>query len=157
MKFSDYILIDAINPELTATDAQGVIREMVQSLLDAGGIKQEDYEEIVKRLIKREYLGSTSIGCGVAIPETKHPNVKSTIGTVAISTEGIDFDSHDGEKTHIFCPVISPPDFSGDHIRALGHLHIRLRDDTFRESLKQAKTREEILALLEEDDSSERR
>ena len=59
MKFSDYILIDAINPELKATDAQGVIREMVQSLLDASGIPKENYEEIVKAFIKREELGST--------------------------------------------------------------------------------------------------
>ena len=56
MKFTDYILKDAILLELKATDQQGVIREMVQSLVDAGGIKQEDYEEIVKALIKREYL-----------------------------------------------------------------------------------------------------
>ena len=59
MKFSDYILIDAINPELKATDKEGVIREMVQSLVDAGGIEKKNYEVIVKWLLKREELGST--------------------------------------------------------------------------------------------------
>jgi len=44
MKFTDYILIDAINPEIKATDKEGVIREMVQSLVDTGGVKEEDRE-----------------------------------------------------------------------------------------------------------------
>jgi len=156
MKFSDYILIDAINPEIKATDIQGVIREIVQPLLDAGGIEKEAHEEIMKRFIRREELGSTTMGRGIATPETKHPNVKRTIGTIAVSAAGIDFGSIDEEKTHIFCPVISPPDRPGDHLRILEHLTIRLRDDTFRESLKQATTREEIRALLEEADSKEK-
>jgi len=155
MKFADYIVPDAITPKIKATDKQGVIREMVQSLVDAGGIKQEDYEEIVKRLIKREELGSTAIGRGIATPETQHPSVKRTIGTIAISPEGIDFDSLDDEKTHIFFPVISSPDRPGDYLWVLEHLTRRLKNDTFRRSLKQAKTREEILALLEEADSNE--
>ena len=157
MKFTDYILIDAINPELNATDQEGVIREMVQSLVDAGGIEKEAHEAIVKALIKREELCSTGIGCGIAQPETKHPSLKRTIGTVAISTDGIDFDSLDDEKIHIFCPVISPPDCPGDHLRALEYFTRQLKDETFRESLKRAKTREDIVILLEEADSNERR
>jgi len=157
MKFTDYILIDAITPEIKATNIPGVIREIVQPLLDAGGIEKEAHEEIVKRFIKREELGSTAIGRGIATPETKHPSVKRTIGTIAISAEGTDFDSLDDEKTHIFFPVISPPDRPGDHLWVLEHLTRRLKDETFRESLKQCKTREAIVALLEEDDSNEKR
>ena len=93
MEFTDYILTDAINPELKATDAQGVIREMVQSLVDTGGIKQEDYEAIVKSFIKREELGSTGLGCGIAYPETRHPSVSCSIAAVGISTEGVDFEA----------------------------------------------------------------
>ena len=44
MKFSDYILIDAINPEIKATDKEGVIRELAQPLLDAGGIEKEYHD-----------------------------------------------------------------------------------------------------------------
>ena len=157
MKFTDYILKDAILPELKATDQQGVIREMVQSLVDAGGIKQEDYEEIVKAILRREELASTGYGRGVALPETKYPSMKHHVGAVAISVEGIDFDSLDGENVQLFFLVISPVDCPGDYIRVMEHLSRRLRDDTLRESLKQAKTREAIFALLEEDDSKERR
>ena len=159
MKFTDYILKDAILPELKATDQQGVIREMVQSLVDAGGIEKEAYEEIVKAIIKRESLGTTGIGHGVAIPHTRHPSVKRHVGTVAISAEGIDFDDFYDEKTQLFFMVLSPtPDDTSGHVHIMGELTGRLgKDDTLRESLKQAKTQEAIFALLEEDDSKEKR
>ena len=158
MKFTDYILFDAINPELKATDKQGVIREMVQSLVDAGGIRKENYEGIVKAFIKREELGSTGIWRGVAIPHEKHPTVKRHVGAVAISAEGIDFDSLDGEVVHLFVMTLSPTDDPGGHLRVMERLSRRLgKNDILRESLKQAKTREAIFALLEEDDNKERR
>jgi len=157
MKFTDYILKDAILPELKATDKQGVIREMVQSLVDTGGIEKEDYEGIVKAIFRREELGSTGIGRGVAIPHEKHPSVKRHVGAVAISAEGIDFDSLDGEVVHLFVMTLSPTDDPGGHLRVMCHLTERLKNDTFCQSLKQSKTREAIFALLEEDDSSERR
>ena len=156
MKFSDYILIDAINPELKATDRDGVIREMVQSLVDAGGVEKKNYESIVKALIMREELGSTGYR-GVAFPETKHLSVKRIVGAVSVSIEGIDFGCLDDEKAHLFFLTISPPDCPGDHLRVMEHITRRLgRYDTLRESLKQAKTREDVLALLEEDDRNPR-
>jgi PTS system fructose-specific IIA component/PTS system nitrogen regulatory IIA component len=159
MKFTDYILTDAIVPELKATDKEGVIREMVLSLVDAGGIQQEDYEGVVKALIKRESLGSTGLGRGVATPYTRYPSVKCHVGAVAISTEGIVFDDFFDEKVQLFFLVISPtPDDTSGHVRIMGELTGRLgKDDTLRESLKQSKTKEDILALLEEDDSKEKR
>jgi PTS system fructose-specific IIA component/PTS system nitrogen regulatory IIA component len=72
---------------------------------------------------------------------------------LGISAEGIDFDSLDNEKVQIFFMVISAPDCPGDHLRILEHITRRLKDDTFRLFLKQSKTKEDILALLEEADS----
>ena len=156
MKFADYILPDAITPEIKATDKEGVIREMVQSLVDAGGIKQEDYEAIVKAFIKREELGSTAIGRGIAYPETRHPSVSCSIGAVGISTEGVDFEALDDEKVHIFVMVLSAPG-RGDYLYVMEHLSRRFKDGTLRERLLCVQTREEILALLEEAGSNERR
>jgi len=154
-------LIDAIIPEIRATDKEGVIREMVQSLVDAGGIEKADYEAIVKAIIKREELGSTSYGGahgrGVAFPEARHPSMKRTIVALAISAEGIEFDSLDDENVQLFFMLIAPTDVPGDFLRVVEHLTRRLKNDAFRESLKQAKTREAVVALLEEDDRKEKR
>ena len=70
--------------------------------------------------MKREELGSTGIGRGVAVPHTKHPSVDRLIGTVGVSQEGIDFQSLDGEKVHLFFLLVSPPDRPGDHLRVAG-------------------------------------
>jgi PTS system fructose-specific IIA component/PTS system nitrogen regulatory IIA component len=154
MKFADFILSDAVKSEIKATDKQGVIREIVKSILDAGGIKKEDYEGIVKAIIKREELGSTGIGRGIAVPHTKHPSIKRIVGCVAISADGIDFDSIDREMTQLFFLLISPQDGPGDHLRALEHITRQLKDDTFCRFLKQSKTKEDILSLLEEADNN---
>ena len=155
MKFADFIVPDAVKSELTADEKEGVIREMVQALLDAGGIQKDEFESIVKAILKREELGSTGIGRGVAVPHTKHPSVDRLVGTVAVSGEGVDFDSLDGEKVHLFFLLISPPDRPGDHLRALENISRQLRDDTFCRFLKQSKTREEIQTLLEEADNNQ--
>jgi len=155
MKFADFVNPEAIRADLDAADKQGVIREMVQSLLDAGGLKKDEFESIVKAILKREELGSTGIGRGVAVPHTKHPSVDKLVGTVAVSTGGLDFESLDGEKVYLFFLLISPPDRPGDHLRALENISRQLRDDTFCRFLKQSKTAEDIQQLLDEADNNQ--
>lgn len=154
MKFADFVSRDAVQANLAADEKEGVIREMAQALLDAGKIAKSEYESIVKAILKREELGSTGIGRGVAVPHTKHPGVERLVATVGVSRDGVDFKSLDGEKVHLFFLLISPPDRPGDHLRALENISRQLRDDTFCKFLKQAKSTEEILRLLNEADDN---
>ncbi len=155
MKFMDFISPQAIRADLTAGDKPGVVREMVQALLDAGAIDPGDMESIVKAIMNREELGSTGIGRGVAVPHAKHASVDRLVGTVAVSREGVDFDSLDGEKVYVLFLLVSPLDRPGDHLRALENIARQLRDDRFCRFLKQAKTAEEIRQLLEEADANQ--
>lgn len=155
MKFVDFVSREAIKADLSAEDKEGVIREMTQALLDAGKIAPSEHESIVKAILKREELGSTGIGRGVAVPHTKHPSVERLIGTVGVSAEGVDFSSLDGEKVHLFFLLISPPDRPGDHLRALENVSRQLRDETFCKFLKQARNAEDIVQLLDEADNNQ--
>lgn len=155
MKFADFVCQDAIRAELTAADKESVIRELVAALVEAGKVSESDQEDIVKAIIKREELGSTGIGRGVAVPHTKHPSVERLVGTVGISHDGVDFDSLDGEKVQLLFLLISPPDRPGDHLRALENISRQLRDDMFCKFLKQSKTCEDISQLLEEADNNQ--
>jgi PTS system nitrogen regulatory IIA component len=150
MRMTDFVVREAILPELTATTKEGVIREMVGSLGGAGYLKAAETEDIVRAVLKRELLGSTGIGRGVAIPHTKHSSVERLIGTVALSRPGVSFESLDGEPVHVFVLLISPQDRPGDHLRALENVSRSLRDDGFVRSLRQATTRETIWDLLGE-------
>ena len=153
MKFSDFICRDAIRADLNATDKEGSIREMVRALVETKRVDANEFEGIVKAILKREELGSTGIGRGVAVPHTKHPSVDRLVGTVAVSTAGVDFASLDGEVVHLFFLLISPPDRPGDHLRALENISRQLRDDTFCRFLKQAKSPDDIGTLLDEADN----
>ncbi|HEV3448567.1 MAG TPA: PTS sugar transporter subunit IIA [Gemmataceae bacterium] len=150
MRMTDFVIRDAIIPELTAATKESVIREMVGSLAGAGFFKGTEPEDIVKAVLKRELLGSTGIGRGVAIPHTKHSSVEKLVGTVALSRPGVSFDSLDGEPVHVFVLLISPQDRPGDHLRALENVSRSLRDDGFVRSLRQATSREAIWDLLGE-------
>jgi nitrogen PTS system EIIA component len=154
MKFADFIASAAIKANLEADTKEGVIRETVKSLTDAGNLAAEESESIVKAILKREELGSTGIGRGVAVPHTKHPSVQKLVGTVAVSSEGVDFNSLDGEKVQLFFLLISPPDRPGDHLRALENISRQLRNDTFCKFLKQAKSADDIRQLLDEADNN---
>lgn len=155
MKFSDFICQDAIRTHLEADEKEAAIRSMTTSLLEAGRIQQKDFESIVEAILKREELGSTGIGRGVAVPHTKHPSIEKLVGTVAISDEGVNFDSLDGEKVHLLFLLISPPDRPGDHLRALENISRQLRDDTFCRFLKQSKSPHDVSQLLDEADNNQ--
>src|SRR5246500_2973612 len=152
MRMSDFVVREVINPELSATTKEGVIREMVEGLRSAGYFKGGEPEDIVKAILKRELLGSTGIGRGVAIPHTKHSSVDRLIGTVAISPQGVPFESLDGEPVHVFVLLISPQDRPGDHLRALENVSRSLRDDGFVRSLRHTSGRDAIWGLLDDAD-----
>ena len=155
MKFSDFVCRDAMRADVKALDKEAAIREIVQSLVDAKRVQAAEFESIVKAILKREELGSTGIGRGVAVPHTKHPSVDRLVGTVAVSSTGVDFASLDGETVHLFFLLISPPDRPGDHLRALENISRQLRDDQFCKFLKKAKAPHEIGLLLDEADSQQ--
>lgn len=155
MKFSDFITTKAIKAEIKAVSKPAVIEELVDSLLEAGEIEADQRDDIIASIIKREELGSTGIGRGVAVPHTKHPSVSKLVGTVGVSEEGVDFEALDGERVQLFFLLISPPERPGDHLRALESISRQLRDETFCRFLKQSKTADDIQQLLQEADDDQ--
>jgi len=153
MKFSVFVAPSAVKANLAATTKEDVIAELVQSLVEAGEIMSKDKDDIIKAIMRREELGSTGIGRGVAVPHTKHPSVKKLVGTVGVSAPGLDFESLDGQKACLFFLLVSPPDRPGDHLRALENISRQLRDEQFCKVLSQSKSARDILDLLEEADS----
>jgi nitrogen PTS system EIIA component len=152
MRMSDFVVRESISAGLAATTKEGAIRELVENLRTAGYFAATEPEEIIKAIYKRELLGSTGIGRGVAIPHTKHPSVDRLVGTIGISRVGVPFESLDGEPVHVFVMLISPQEQPGPHLRALENVSRCLRDDGFVRSLRQAGSREAIWALLERAD-----
>ena len=155
MKFADFVCAESIQAQIAAETKEEVILELVGALVDSGSVKSDEKESIVKAIMKREELGSTGIGRGIAVPHTKHPSVDRLGATVGVSASGGEFNSLDDAKVQIFFLLVSPPDRPGDHLRALENVARQLRDSTFCRFLKQSTTPEEIWQLLDEADSGQ--
>jgi nitrogen PTS system EIIA component len=152
VKLREFIVTEAITPDLQATDRDGAIRELVSALAGAGALAQDAVDDVIAALIKREQNGSTGFGKGVAVPHVKHARVKQMVGTVGRSAGGIDFAALDHQPVYSIFLLLSPDDAPQQHLQAMNIVFSNLQKDTFRRFLRQAATREGITELLDEAD-----
>lgn len=155
MRLTELVVSEAIVTDLKAESKESAIRQMVASLKNAGKVREADEEPIVSAILKREELGSTGIGRGVAVPHTKHPSTDTIVATVALCQDGLDFESLDGENVYILFLLISPPDRPGDHLRGLETITRHLKSDSFCNFLRQSATAEDVFELLKEADEGQ--
>ncbi len=151
MKIMDFLNPDAVSASIKSTTKKDAIGELVDILVKAGEVKGKD--ELVRILMSRETLGSTGIGQGVGIPHGKSPNVKKLTAAFGLSKEGIDFESLDGELTHIFFLLVAPEESAGPHLKALARISRLLKDKYFRDTLLNAKDEKDIIKIIKSEDS----
>lgn len=152
MKLSDLIHKPSIVPELEATDRNGVIRCLVQSLADYGAIDKEPVDVIVRAAITRERQGSTGFGKGVAVPHVKHASIKKMTATIGRSSHGVDFAALDRAPVYVIVMLLSPADAPEEHLAAMERIFRYLQREKFRRFLRQADTQEAIIDLIDEVD-----
>lgn len=154
MRLSDFVNTEAIIPELDATDRNGVIRELVNSLAAHSALDATRTDGIAQAVIYRENQGSTGFGKGVAVPHVKHDAVTRTVATVGRSSHGVDFAALDRAPVYTIVLLLSPKTDPDAHLEAMEKIFRHLREDNFRRFLRQADTREKIAELIEEADES---
>jgi PTS system fructose-specific IIA component/PTS system nitrogen regulatory IIA component len=154
MKLTDFMVTSATVADVQATDKKGVVKELIDSLVAADTLGDQTGPAAVRAVMKRESLGSTGIGRGVAIPHARMDGVDEVIGVLGRSAEGVDFASLDGDPVQIFFLILSPPDKPDPHLKALEHISTVLRDDNFCRFMKQAETPGALNELLVEADET---
>lgn len=153
MKLTDFLVEESIIYELKVRDKRNAIKEMVEALTRSHKIPASEVDSVTAALMKREQLGSTGIGGGVAVPHTKHKSVSRLLVTVARSEEGVDFDALDGEPVHLVFLLLSPSETAGAHLQALEKIATLIRDNDFRRFMTTASDKEEMIEILREVDS----
>ena len=151
MKIVDFLNEKAVVADLKGTTKEAVLRELVDVLARAEGIKNK--EDLIKVLINRESLGSTGIGQGVGIPHAKTNAVKKLVAAFGLSHTGVNFDALDGEPVYIFFLLVAPEDSAGPHLKGLARISRLLKDRFFRESLKQLTDEKAILKMVRDEDA----
>lgn len=132
--------------DLKAESKQGVIEEMINRLSAAG--KLEASEAALTAVLDRESKMSTGMQNGVAIPHGKTDAVGELIAAVGLHKAGVDFESMDGEPSHIFIMTLSPTTRTGPHIQFLAEVSRLLSKAEEREKLLAATTHAEIHEIL---------
>ena len=152
MNIMGFLDDQAVSTDVRAQTKEEVIRELVQLLVQSGAIKEKDVNKLVQILMKRESLGSTGIGQGVAIPHGKSDCVTRLVGAFGVSRTGVNFDSLDGEPVALFFLLVAPEDSAGPHLKALARISRLLKDKHFRDELRAAKDDKTLLKILREED-----
>lgn len=151
MKITDFVDPSGIQMEIAAQDKDGVLRELVA--LAAGTGKISDEIAILKAVRERENLCSTGFENGAAIPHPRqgHPDiVKELVAVFARSSKGIDFEALDEKPVHLFFLLCAPTD--SEHLRALAKLSRFLKKEAVRKTLLEAKTSDDVLAVIKEEE-----
>ena len=142
----DVITLDCINTDLKGTTKSEIIDEMVDILYNNG--KLNDREEYKQEILKREAQSSTGMEEGIAIPHGKTKAVKIPTVAIGISKKGVDYESLDGEPSHLFFMIAAPENSNDSHIELLSKITTLLLEDDIREALLNAKSKEEVLDIL---------
>jgi mannitol/fructose-specific phosphotransferase system IIA component (Ntr-type) len=153
MKLGDIIVEEALVPQLESKDRDGVIAELINSLVDGGAVAKSLREDLIKQIVDRERKGSTGFGKGVAVPHVKHPKLKKMAATIGVSPRGVDFNALDKGPVFSVVLLLSPEDKPDEHLQAMENIFRNLQNETFRRFLRQATTREDIHDLIVEADN----
>ena len=147
MKIQDVLNKNVMLFDLQATDKEGVINEMVQSLLDNGVVT--DFETFKTGIMNREAQTSTGLGDGIAMPHSKNEAVKEATVLFAKSNKGVDYASLDGQPTDLFFMIAAPEGANDTHLAALAELSKYLMKPGFADKLRQVSTPDQVIAAFD--------
>jgi len=150
MKVFDFLCQKAIALDLQSRDKKGAITELVDLLYKEKKVK--DSAKAINAIIEREKLGTTGVGQGVAIPHGRTDSVNELVGAFGISKHGVEFEALDGEPVHLIFLLLSPVESAGHHLRALARVSKLFKDKFFRQALLDAKSVDEVLKIIHQED-----
>ncbi|MFW6298886.1 MAG: PTS sugar transporter subunit IIA [Bacillota bacterium] len=153
MKITELINKDLITLDLKSKDKASVIEELANIM--NGDQRLSDLETFIEAIKAREAQGSTGVGFGVAIPHAKSKSVQKAGLVFGRADTPINYESHDEDEADLFFMIAAPEGENNLHLQTLAKLSRKLIDENFREQLRQAKSKEDVLSALQEIDGKE--
>lgn len=147
MRLADVLTPGRIRVPLAARDKEGVLRELVELLLEGNGGSPE---EVLAAVLERERQFTTGIGYGVAVPHGKTPAIGSLKMVAGTSAAPVPYDAIDGEPVRLFFLLAGPESLAGAHVKALSRISRLVRREPVRASLLSARSAEDFYRVLVE-------
>jgi PTS system nitrogen regulatory IIA component len=140
--------------ELKGTDKKGIIKEMAELMKSAYKSEGLKVNDVIDKISKREKVGSTGIGGGIAVPHAKIDGLQTVLCGFGRVTAGIDFDAVDGAPVNIVFMLLTPKNNADLNLQALQLVAQITKQPNFCKFLKEAKDAKEIMDILLEFDET---
>lgn len=147
MKIRDLLAVESIDLNGKVNGKNEALDAMVALMAKSGKIN--DVEKYRKGVYAREEEGTTGIGEGIAIPHCKSDAVSKPGLAAMVIKDGVDFDALDGGKVSLIFLIAAPNTEDNVHLDVLSKLSVLLMDENFTSGLRNAKTVEEFLSVID--------
>ena len=142
----DFFSEDVVDLDIKKDTAESVLKELIKLLK----LDKRTNQALLQMLMKREKLGSTGVGKGIAIPHCRSLLVNKVRIAVGKTQTGIDYSAIDRKKVDLFFLIVAPPiEVSNQYLPLLGKIAGLLKEDKILTKMKKAKTPAEFLELLD--------
>jgi nitrogen PTS system EIIA component len=148
MKISDFLSPSNVMIDVTAGDKQKLLLALSRK---AGAIVGVPLEQILAELQKREELGSTGVGGGVALPHARFHQIDKPTGMLLRLRKPIAFDAVDEEPVDIVFLLLLPEASEGEQLGALAAIARKLRNPEITAALRGARDSREMYRILAQD------
>ena len=145
MNINDMLSNDAFLVNFNGTSKKQVLEELSKLAETKLGINSRT---LLENLTKRENLGSTAVGNGIAIPHANVANIDKPYVFVSTLVNGLDFNSTDDLPVDIIFLLIAPDNKSSEHLQALALISRLLRNKKLTTKLRGCKSSESALAVI---------
>lgn len=151
MNLSDYVDEDLVCEIGENSDKNAVLADLVNILNEKGLIENTD--DAYNALVDREKLGSTGVGEEVAIPHAKLKSIDDIIVLLAISKNGIEFDSMDKKPVKVIFLVLASVKKMNLHLKTLARISRLIKSTDFKSKILNASSKKEIINILSEEEA----
>jgi PTS system nitrogen regulatory IIA component len=147
MDLSDLVTPQAILPALKANSKKQVLQAIAEKAAALTGVEERD---IFETLVKREKLGSTGVGGGIAIPHGKLANLSRIFGMFARLPKPIDFEALDETPVDLIFLLLAPETAGADHLKALARIARLFREPGVASKLRASSDASALYSVLTE-------
>jgi PTS system nitrogen regulatory IIA component len=145
MKISDFLSPAHVMLDIRASDKSRLLHQLSTQAAAEVGL---DAGDVSKQIAKREELGSTGVGNGVALPHARLKGLKSPFGLLARLRHGIDFEAIDDQPVDVVFLLLLPGAPEDAQLNALACAARALRDPEALERVRRATNREAIFRAV---------
>ena len=146
MSIADYLDANKVLVGVPSRSKKQVIEDLAERMATLTGLSQRCVLDMVMR---RERLGSTGIGSGIAIPHAVHDDLTRTVALFAVLKTPVDFDAIDRRPVDIVCLVVGPPNDETNNLKCIASATRSLRHASTCEKLRSVTSPEAVLRCLQ--------